>query len=199
MPSQVSSPLTEPFSSGYTCLSQGDLLKSAWASCPDMKHSSLAAAYQGEYDNPREVKNDIEFVPIGCKFGQYCSAELSGNPYEMLMKSCLSLHWSTPPWNQPKLHKCTFHQHDSQSGQNRICISETSKVWVSLCLNGWWYWTCLPKKDGRVKRIHQFPAWPIQTLSLAEWEQTYMGIKEAKEKKNYKWVSKNLQLCVIQF
>lgn len=87
------------------------------------------------------LKWEMTYNFPGSIFGYYCSSELSGDPCKMLIKSCLSLCWTTLHGNGQSLLEKHFNSIIPSAGQNRTCISETHQVWALLCLNIWWGWT----------------------------------------------------------
>lgn len=199
MRSRESSPLAKPFSSGYKCSSQGDKLKSAWAPHPDKKKKvPCAPADKGERDHPPEVQIDIELF-LGPNLAN-CSAELSGDPYEMPTKSRLSLHGST-------LHT---------SGQSWIDVSLTNIIndavrtepasqkhptcgrFVSEQLVGLNVFT---KKNESITRIYRLPEWPLPSLLSrvrANVHANKSGNNDNNNNNTSKLSQRNLQLCVIR-
>lgn len=131
-------------------------------------------------------------------------------PAEMLLKSIGSFSME-----MAEINRCVFLQYYSQSGQNETHISETLEAWVLLCLNSWWGWTVggvehVYKERRENKKNPSASSManpnPSPRRVTANIYRNKTGGKQNNKNKNKtyskilknEWVSKILQLCVIQ-
>lgn len=136
----------------------------------------------------------------GSKFGQYCSAELSGDPYEMPTNSCLSLHGSTlhaggQSWIDVSLTNIINDavRTEPASQKHPTCGRFVSEQLVGL--------NVFTKKNGSITRIYRLPEWPLPSLLSrvrANVHANKSGNNDNNNNNTSKLSQRNLQLCVIR-
>ena len=195
MPSRVSSLLIEPIFFWLQAFLSSRYAEVSWSSASWIWEVLFAPlADKGGWQSTWSEKW-LRTVP-GSLFGQYGSAEPSGDPYKMLMESCPSLHWPVLHGSGQSLTDEHFHvSHPVQVG-----TEPASQKHIKFgCFSVWAF--------GEGEHVHQ-EIWNNtkrpSTSRMANLnpilssESTYLGTNVGRKITFQKWVSEKVQVWIIQ-